>query len=171
MLSLNVAVPAGAAETAHSSSAEFLPTDDLSRGDLHRAVERARRLADDSRYHPAIRHLKTVLEAAVPVLGARDADVVDARIALAGLRFEAENYSEAAGLYRVLIDDLTAERGPYDDQVMCCQRRLAECILHLGERDEAVNRLERLRGQMEARYGRADRRVAELAETIAAIRP
>ncbi|WP_328393719.1 serine/threonine-protein kinase [Nocardia sp. NBC_00416] len=151
-------------------SATGFPTDDLSRGDLHRAVERARSLADESRYHPAIRHLKTFVDAAVPVLGARDADVVDARVELAGLRFESENYAEAADLYRVLIDDLTSERGPYDDQVMVCQRRLAECVLHLGRKTEALDRLVRLRGHMEARYGDSDRRVVELAETIAAIR-
>ncbi|MBF6455524.1 serine/threonine-protein kinase [Nocardia cyriacigeorgica] len=157
-------------QSDENPSAGGVPTDDLSRGDLHRAIERARRLADDSRYHPAIRHLKTVVDAAVPVLGARDADVVDARIELAGLRFESESYAEAAELYRELIDDLTSERGPYDEQVMYCQRRLAECILHLGEKAEAVDRFVRLRGQMEARYGESDRRVVELAETIANIR-
>lgn len=157
-------------QIAQRSPAASVPTDDLSRGDLHRAVDRARRLADESRYHPAIRHLKTVVDAAVPVLGARDADVVDARIALAGLRFESESYAEAADLYRVLIDDLTSERGPYDDQVMSCQRRLADCVLHLGRRTEALDRLVRLRGHMEARFGAADRRVVELGETIAALR-
>lgn len=156
-------------ETVEVAQNPSVPTDDLSRGDLHRAVERARRLADESRYHPAIRHLKTVVDAALPVLGARDADVVDARVELAGLRYESESYAEAADLYRVLIDDLTSERGPYDDQVMFCQRRLAECTLHLGKQPEAVDRLVRLQGQMEARYGRSDRRVVELAETIANI--
>ncbi|MBF6157636.1 serine/threonine-protein kinase [Nocardia cyriacigeorgica] len=158
------------AQLDERASATVAPIDDLSRGDLHRAVERARKLADESRYHPAIRHLKTVVDAAVPVLGARDADVVDARIELAGLRFESESYGEAAELYRMLIDDLTSERGPYDDQVMFCQRRLAECTLHLGDKEDAVDRLVRLRGQMEARYGEADRRVVELMETISKIR-
>lgn len=148
----------------------LVPTGDLSRGDLHRAIERARRLADDSRYHPAIRQLKTVVDAAVPVLGARDADVVDARVELAGLRFESGSHAEAADLYRALIDDLTAERGPYDEQVMFCQRRLAECTLHLGRRDEALDRLVRLKSQMEARYGDSDRRVVELAEMIENLR-
>lgn len=155
---------------SNSSRAPLVPTGDLSRGDLHRAIERARRLADESRYHPAIRQLKTVVDAAVPVLGARDADVVDARVELAGLRFESDGHAEAADLYRALIDDLTAERGPYDEQVMFCQRRLAECALHLGRRDEALDRLARLESQMEARYGATDRRVAELAELIENLR-
>ncbi|WP_309138683.1 serine/threonine-protein kinase [Nocardia cyriacigeorgica] len=176
-----VAVSASASETAsvfpaepipldENAPATVVPTDELSRGDLHRAVERARRLADESRYHPAIRHLKTVVDAAVPVLGARDADVVDARLELAGLRFESESYAEAADVYRMLIDDLTSERGPYDDQVMFCQRRLAECTLYLGDKEDAIDRLVRLRGQMAARYGESDRRVVELAETISNIR-
>jgi len=152
-------------EPGHKPTAPA-PADDLSRGDLYRAIERARRLADESRYHPAIRQLKTVVDVAIPVLGARDADVVDARIELAGLRFESDSYTEAATLYRALIDDLTSERGPYDDQVMYCQRRLAECVLHTGQRDEAVDRLLRLQVQMEARYGESDRRVVELGETI-----
>ncbi|WP_431941879.1 tetratricopeptide repeat protein [Nocardia grenadensis] len=114
--------------------------------------------------------MKTVVSEAIPVLGPRDADVVDARIELAGLRFDSEDWGEAGDLYRALIDDLTAERGPYDDQVMYCQRRLAECVLHMGRRDEAVDRLTRLQGQMDARYGGADRRVRELAELIENIR-
>ncbi len=166
---VSAGTPVETVQVAYSSSPTPVPTDDLSRGDLHRAVERARRLADESRYHPAIRHLKTVVDAAVPVLGARDADVVDARVALAGLRYESDSYAEAADLYRVLIDDLTSERGPYDDQVMFCQRRFAECILHLGKKADAVDRLIRLRGQMEARHGASDRRVVELAEVIADI--
>lgn len=69
-----------------------------------------------------------------------------------------------------LTDDLTAECGPYDDQVMYCRRRLAECILQPGRRDEAVDRLMRLQGQMDARYGGGDRRVREPAELIENIR-
>lgn len=164
------AVTATPAARPSASRAPLVPTGDLSRGDLHRAIERARRLADESRYHPAIRQLKTVVDAAVPVLGVRDADVVDARVELAGLRFESDSYAEAADLYRALIDDLTAERGPYDEQVMFCQRRLAECTLHLGRRDEALDRLARLESQMEARYGATDRRVVELAEMIENLR-
>ncbi|MBF6204309.1 serine/threonine protein kinase [Streptomyces gardneri] len=147
-----------------------VPTDDLSRGDLRRALEKARRLADESRYHPALRHLHTAVHGAIQLLGARDADVVDARIQLAGLRFEAGGYAEAAELYRALIDDLTAERGPYDDQVMYCQRRLAECTLNLGHTSEAVDRFLRLKEHLEARYGRSDRRVAELAEIVGDLR-
>ncbi|MFC8528702.1 protein kinase [Nocardia sp. NPDC057227] len=139
-----------------------VPTGELSRGDLHRAVEKARHLADESRYHPAVRHLQTAVRAAVPLLGARDADVVDARVQLAGLRFESGEYAEAAPLYRALIDDLTAERGPYDDQVVYCQRRLAECLLHLGDNGEAHERFRRLHTQLEAKYGAADRRVSEI---------
>ncbi|MEV6324942.1 serine/threonine-protein kinase [Nocardia sp. NPDC051787] len=150
----------GSARDAHEPIPDpgaVVPTDDLSRGDLHRAIERARRLADESRYHPALRHLRTAVHAAIPLLGTRDADVVDARIQLAGLRFESGGHAEAAELYRALIDDLTADRGPYDDQVTYCQRRLAECTLHLGHTSEAVDRFLRLKAQLEARYGRSDR--------------
>ncbi|WP_280238150.1 serine/threonine protein kinase [Nocardia abscessus] len=152
------------------ASEAVVPTDDLSRGDLHRAIEKARGLADESRYNPAVRHLHTALRAAIPLLGARDPDVVDARIELAGLRFESGGHAEAAELYRALIDDLTADRGPYDDQVMYCQRRLAECTLHLGHTSEAVDRLLRLQAQLEARYGRSDRRVVEVAEIVGNVR-
>ncbi|MGF6882340.1 serine/threonine protein kinase [Nocardia sp. GAS34] len=153
-----------------ATPAGSIPTDDFSRGDLHRAIDRARHLADESRYHPAIRELKTVVEAAVPLLGSRDADVVDARVKLADLRAEASAHSEAAEHYRALIDDLTAERGPYDDQVMHCQRQLAVCQVHLGDLSAARDRLERLKIQMEARHGQADLRVVELGELIEGIR-
>jgi len=156
--------PTAAAETV------VVPTDDLSRGDLHRAIEKARRLADESRYHPAVRHLHTALQAAIPLLGARDADIVDARIQLAGLRFESGAFDEAADLYRTLIDDLTAERGPYDDQVMFCQRRLAECLLQLGHSEDAMERFRRLQAQLEARYGPSDRRVSEVRELVGDLR-
>ncbi|WP_067859494.1 serine/threonine-protein kinase [Nocardia shimofusensis] len=149
---------------------EIVPSDEHTRGDLHRAVEKARHLADESRYHPAVRHLHRAVHAAVPLLGARDADVVDARIQLAGLRFESHGYAEASELYQALIDDLTAERGPYDDQVMLCQRRLAECVLHLGRTGEAVDRFQRLKAQLEARFGPADRRVAEVRGILADLR-
>ncbi|WP_245545763.1 serine/threonine-protein kinase [Nocardia higoensis] len=175
-----VLAPGRAAETvlaetrsagdADAAAGGVVPSDDHSRGDLHRAVEKARHLADESRYHPAVRHLHRAVHAAVPLLGARDADVVDARIQLAGLRFESQGYEEAGELYRALIDDLTAERGPYDDQVMFCQRRLAECVLHLGHTGEAVDRFQRLKAQLEARFGPADRRVAEVKGILADLR-
>lgn len=149
---------------------DVVPSDDHSRGDLHRALAKARHLADESRYHPAVRHLHRAVHAAVPLLGERDADVVDARIQLAGLRFESHGYQEAGELYRALIDDLTAERGPYDEQVMFCQRRLAECVLHLGHTGEAVDRFQRLKAQLEARFGPADRRVAEVKGILADLR-
>ncbi|BDT91499.1 protein kinase [Nocardia sputorum] len=164
---------ATAIKSAHDptpASEAMIPTDDLSRGDLHRAVEKARRLADESRYHPALRHLHTAIHDAIPLLGARDADVVDARIQLAGLRFESGDHAETAELYRALIDDLTADRGPYDDQVMYCQRQLAECMLHLGHTSEAVDRFLRLKAQLEARYGSSDRRVVEVAEIVGDLR-
>lgn len=143
---------------------------DFSRGDLRRAVDRARDLADDSRYQPAIHQLQTVVEAAVPLLGSRDADVVEARMKLADMRFEHADYVGAAELYRTLIDDLTAERGPYDDRVMYCQRQLATCDVHTGDVRNALTRLKRLRSQMAVRYGEQDRRVIELAEQISRTR-
>ncbi|MGW4535380.1 serine/threonine protein kinase [Nocardia sp. NPDC004340] len=148
-----------------------VPVPDFSRGDLQRAVHRARELADDSRYAPAIHELRTVVEAAVPLLGSRDADVVEARVKLADLRFENTDYSAAADLYRGLIDDLTAERGPYDDQVMYCQRQLATCHVYLGDTRNALTRLKRLHSQMALRYGEQDRRVVDLAAQINHIKP
>lgn len=147
------------------------PAPDFSRGDLQRAVHRARELADDSRYAPAIHELRTVVEAAVPLLGSRDADVVEARVKLADLRFENADYAAAADLYRGLIDDLTAERGPYDDQVMYCQRQLATCHVYLGDTRNALTRLKRLHSQMALRYGEQDRRVVDLAGQINHIKP
>lgn len=147
------------------------PARDFSRADLQRAVRRARDLADDSRYDPAIHELRTVVEYAVPLLGSRDADVVEARVKLADLRFENTDYAAAADLYRALIDDLTAERGPYDDQVMYCQRQLATCHVHLGDTRNALTRLKRLHSQMALRYGEQDRRVVDLAAQINHIRP
>ncbi|GAB3204545.1 serine/threonine protein kinase [Nocardia tengchongensis] len=151
--------------------ADPVPVPDFSRGDLQRAVHRARELADDSRYAPAIHELRTVVEAAVPLLGSRDADVVEARVKLADLRFENADYAAAADLYRGLIDDLTAERGPYDDQVMYCQRQLATCHVYLGDTRNALTRLKRLHSQMALRYGEQDRRVVDLAGQINHIKP
>lgn len=139
---------------------------DFSRGDLERAVRRARSLTDTAHYDAVIHELTTLVGAAVPVLGPRDADVVEARIRLAELRFENADYARAAELFHSLIDDLTAERGPYDDQVMRCQRHLANCEVFTGEFRSALARLERLQIQMEARYGEDDPRVAGLSAEI-----
>ncbi|MFR9751396.1 serine/threonine-protein kinase [Nocardia sp. 004] len=139
---------------------------DFSRGDLARVLRMARDLADESRYEPAIRELRTVVAEAVPLFGSRDADVIEARAALAALRFESADYLGAADLYRPLIADLTAERGPYDDQVMHCQRQLAACDVHTGEVTAALARLQRLHSQMAVRYGEQDRRVIDLAKQI-----
>ncbi|UFS99580.1 serine/threonine protein kinase [Nocardia huaxiensis] len=146
------------------------PTAEFSRGDLQRAMRRARDLADDSHYGPAIHELKTIVDRAQPLLGTRDADVVEARLRLADLRFEGADYAGASDLYRSLIDDLTAERGPYDDQVMYCQRQLATCHVHTGDNRAALTRLKRLHSQMAVRYGEQDRRVVELANQINSIR-
>ncbi|MFB8004771.1 protein kinase [Nocardia sp. NPDC056000] len=146
-----------------------VPTD-FSRGDLQRAMRRARDFADDSRYDPAVHELQTVVDKALPRFGSRDADVVEARLRLADLRFESVDYAGAADLYRELIDDLTAERGPYDDHVMYCQRRLAACHVHTGDVKAALTRLKRLHSQMAVRYGEQDRRVIELAAQIGHIK-
>ncbi|MET7767456.1 serine/threonine-protein kinase [Nocardia sp. NPDC005366] len=139
---------------------------DFTRGDLQRAMQRVRDLADESRYDPAIHQLKTVVEIATPLFGSRDADVIEARVKLADLRFESGDYSGAADLYRTLVDDLTAERGPYDDQVMYCQRRMAACDVHIGDVGAALDRLQHLHSQMAVRYGEQDRRVIDLAGQI-----
>ena len=147
-------------------SASAVPDVDISRGDLRRVVERARELADDSRYDPALHALETMVDAVVPVFGSRDADVVEARMQLAELRFEDGAYAAAAETYRGLVEDLTAERGPYDEQVMFCQRKLASCDVRLGDVVAALTRLRLLHRQMAVRYGEQDRRVIELANLI-----
>ncbi|WP_245668436.1 serine/threonine-protein kinase [Nocardia xishanensis] len=148
---------------------EVAVTADFSRGDLHRAVERARDLADDSQYDPALHALETMVDLAVPLFGSRDADVVEARMQLAHLRFEIGDYSGAAEVYRSLADDITTERGPYDEQVMFCQRQLASCDVQNGDVQAAVARLQHLHSQMAVRYGEQDRRVIELARLIRSI--
>lgn len=155
--------------TVAAEQADLLMDDDISRGDLHRAIERARDLADDSHYAPALHALETVLDVAVPLFGSRDADIIEARLQLADLRFENGTYAAAAAAYRDLVEELTAERGPYDEQVMFCQRRLAACEVNLGDRSAAVTRLRRLYRQMAIRYGEQDRRVVELAASIRGI--
>ncbi len=163
--------PTRPVRTAAEARQSAVPTAEFSRGDIQRAVYRARDLADESRYDPAIHELRTVVERAVTVYGSRDADVVEARQKLADLRFECGDYSAAAEVYRGLIDDLTAERGPYDDQVMYCQRQLASCHVHTGDTRNALTRLKRLRSQMAVRYGEQDKRVVELAAQIGRIKP
>ncbi|MBO0856748.1 MAG: serine/threonine protein kinase, partial [Nocardia sp.] len=85
------------AEPAKTTPQDDIPTHvpEFSRSDLRRAVRRARDLAVESRYTPAIAQLNTVVETAVPQLGVRDADVVDARLELAGLRFDANDFTAA----------------------------------------------------------------------------
>lgn len=139
---------------------------DFSRSDVQRAIRRARDLAARSRYTPAIEDLKTVLDTAMSELGSRDADVVEARLNLADLRFDSNDFAGAAALLRTLIDDLTAERGPYDEQVMHCQRQLATCDVQNGDVGAALARLRRLHGQMAVRYGEQDRRVVDLVQQI-----
>ncbi|MGM7646768.1 protein kinase domain-containing protein [Nocardia sp. JW2] len=158
------------AVTQHHPSSRVPVAADFTRGDLERAVRQARDLADESRYVPAIGQLNTVLGVAVPQLGARDADVVDARVRLADLCMEAADYKQAIAHYSELIDDLTAERGPYDDQVMFCQRQMANCQVHNGQVRAALTRLRRLHEQLAAWHGDDDPRVGQLAEMIAQIR-
>lgn len=158
------------AATQHHPSPRDPVATDFTRGDLERAVRQARDLADESRYVPAIGQLNTVLGVAVPQLGARDADVVDARVRLADLCMEAADYQQAIAHYSELIDDLTAERGPYDDQVMFCQRQMANCQVHNGQVRAALTRLRRLHEQLAAWHGDDDPRVGQLAEMIAQIR-
>lgn len=141
-------------------------TTDFSRSDIERAIHRARDLAAESRFAPAIANLKTVVEQAISQLGPRDADVVEARLNLATLRFDSNDFTGAAELFRTLIDDLTAERGPYDEQVMHCQRQLATCDVQNGDITAALTRLRRLHSQMAVRYGEQDRRVVDLVEQI-----
>ncbi|MFG2446455.1 protein kinase [Nocardia fluminea] len=146
------------------------PPPDFTRGDLYRALRHARDLADESRYVPAIGELRTALGVAFPRLGARDADVIDARMRLADLCAESGDHHQASSLYSDLIDDLTAERGPYDDQVMLCQRQLALCQVANGQVRAALTRLRRLHGQLAAWHGDEDQRVVGLAEMIDHIR-
>jgi eukaryotic-like serine/threonine-protein kinase len=143
---------------------------DFTRSDLYRALRHARDLADESRYVPAIGELRTALGVAFPRLGARDADVIDARMRLADLCAESGDHHQASSLYSDLIDDLTAERGPYDDQVMLCQRQLALCQVANGQVRAALTRLRRLHGQLAAWHGDEDQRVVGLAEMIDHIR-
>ncbi|WP_305779773.1 serine/threonine-protein kinase [Nocardia nova] len=173
------AAAASAAGAAHTAPTVVAPkivtgetlatpprTTDFSRSDIERAIHRARDLAAESRYTPAIANLKTIVEQAVSQLGPRDADVVEARLNLAALRFDSNDFTGAAELFRTLIDDLTAERGPYDEQVMHCQRQLATCDVQNGDTGAALTRLRRLHGQMAVRYGEQDRRVVDLVEQI-----
>ncbi|MFC6013009.1 serine/threonine-protein kinase [Nocardia lasii] len=146
------------------------PAPEFTRGDLDRAVRRARDLADESRYVPAIDGLKDLLGVAVPELGSRDGDVVDARVRLADLCLESGDNAQASTLYSDLIDDLTAERGPYDDQVMYCQRQLATCQVRAGQVRAALTRLRKLHTQLAAWHGESDARVVQLAEMITQIR-
>ncbi|NKX90941.1 serine/threonine-protein kinase [Nocardia coubleae] len=145
-------------------------TKSFSRGEIRAAMRSAREFADQSRYQQAIQELSHVLEAAQLALGSRDVDVFDARIELADLRFESGNYPVAAGLFLGLVDDLTAERGPYDEQAMYCRRQLAGCKVHLGQVRDALAELGRLHGQMLARYGADDKRVIDIGAQITHIR-
>ncbi|WP_280217571.1 serine/threonine-protein kinase [Nocardia neocaledoniensis] len=158
------------APTQVHRGADSVPGYEFTRGDIDRAVRHARDLADESKYVPAVGELRGVLEVAVPQLGARDADVVDTRIRLADLCLESGDYVQAAALYSELIDDLTAERGPYDDQVMFCQRQLATCQVHSGQVRAALTRLRKLHAQLAAWHGENDPRVVQLGEMIAQIR-
>ncbi|MFJ4657966.1 protein kinase [Nocardia sp. NPDC088792] len=142
---------------------------DFSRADILRAIGHAGDLADGSDYGRVAVDLEFAVGKAVSAFGSRDADVVEARLKLADLRFEIGDYAVAMELYRGLLDDLT-DRGPYDDQVMYCQRRLALCQVRLGETKLALNGLRSLHRRMAVRHGEQDWRVVELAEQIENLR-
>ncbi|GGK66890.1 serine/threonine-protein kinase [Nocardia camponoti] len=114
--------------------------------------------------------LETLVDEAISSLGSRDADTVEARTALATLRFDGGEYASAAPLLRTLIADVTPERGPYDDQVMSYQRQLATCDAETGDVVGARDRLRKLYRQMAVRFGEQDRRVIELASQIRGMR-
>ncbi|MEU4599912.1 serine/threonine-protein kinase [Nocardia sp. NPDC023988] len=136
---------------------------------LRDAMEQTRMVTLDAPHEAAVERLTTVIDKVAPVLGTQDREVVEARIQLADLRFDAGEHRIAADLYRDLIDELTPQRGPYNDQVMYCQRRLARCEAAAGDAPAAVRRLKRLHTQMAVRYGEQDRRVIELAAQIRGI--
>lgn len=159
-----------AGSTPSPTPKDAAPAPDFTRGDLARALRHARDLADESRYVPAIGELRTVLGIAVPRLGVRDVDVIDARIRLADLCAESGDHDQAIHRYGELIDDLTAERGPYDDQVIFCQRQLAQSQVDSGQVRAALTRLRRLHAQLQAWHGPEDRRVVQFAEMIEQIR-
>lgn len=154
----------GATTSARGNAGPF------SRADLRAGRGLARDLADQSRYQPAVQELGRVIDAAVPMYGACDPDVVDARLELADLRFESGNYRAAAELFAALLGDLTSELGPYADRVVYCRRQLAGCRVHTGQRREAISELEELHRQMLTRYGAGDRRVIDLAAQITHVR-
>ncbi|MFI8978038.1 protein kinase [Nocardia asteroides] len=164
------ALAVGAAEKpelGHEDVTNSSPTaPDSERSGLRQAVERTREISDEE----SASRLKTVVEAVVPVLGAHDREVVEARTRLADLHLETGEYREAADLYRPLIDELTEAWGPYDDRVTYCQRQLARCDVAAGDAGGAVQRLQQLHTQMAVRYGEQDRRVIELAVQIRNIR-
>jgi hypothetical protein len=139
---------------------------DFSRGDMARAVEEAGRLADDSRYEQAIEVLSRVVSVATRQLGSRDEEVLGARLRLAGIRFESNDYRGAAPLYAALVQDMAAEYGPYDDRVFACRRQEATCYVLMGDTSGGLELLKHLLADGQRRYGPDDPWIRELRDQI-----
>jgi serine/threonine protein kinase len=166
-------LPAGPVESTSSTSTK--PESDsgdtdpvepvgITRQDLVRVLDDARRLAEQSRFRQAADALKDVERRARKAFGRSDPDVLTVRHRLAGMLFDGGNYRRAAPIYHALTGDL-AGGGPtelwYD-----CRYKEAVCYASIGRVDEALRQLERLMSDQRRTYGAADPRGFEVRKQI-----
>jgi len=135
---------------------------EFSLGDIERAREEARRLAEDSRYGQAVEVLESVLSQASRALGSLDHRVLDLRLHRAEVLFEGGDYHRAAAAFRGLRDDLAESLSPDDDHVFYCRKQEATCLALIGETGEALTRMSSLLTDEERVYGPDDDRPLEL---------
>ncbi|MEV5414473.1 serine/threonine-protein kinase [Thermopolyspora sp. NPDC052614] len=146
------------------------PTDpgiaDFSLGDIARARNEARELAEDSRYGQAVEVLDAVMAPASKVLGPLDHRVLDLRLHRAEVLFEGGDYHRAAPEFHRLHDDLARKLAPDDEHVLYCRKQEATCLALMGETGQALTMLTSLLSDEERVHGRDDDRALELRRQI-----
>jgi len=139
---------------------------DFSLGDIARARQKARELAEDSRYGQAIEVLDAVMRQASRMLGPLDHRVLDLRLHRAEVLFEGGDYHRAASAFHGLRDDLTRNFSLDDEHILYCRKQEATCLALMGETGQALAMLSSLLVDEERVYGPDDDRPLELRRQI-----
>jgi hypothetical protein len=137
----------------------------ISREDLAKAREDARRLAQASHIRDAVNALERVEALARQAFGRTDADVVGVRYDLATTLFEGGDYRRAAPLYQSLATDLASVEGAAD-LIFDCRLKQATCSALTGRPGDALQQLEILLADWRAGHGDDEPRLLDLRKQI-----
>ncbi|MFC7276771.1 protein kinase [Paractinoplanes rhizophilus] len=142
------------------------PEAPISRENLAKARDHARRLVRESRFGQAAEVLGELEEQTREIFGDTDKDVLRIRYDLATALFEGGDYRRAAPVYRALAASLTTTGGGSSDLLFDCRVKAAICDAMTGGAAEALEQLGLLLAERRDAYG-DDPRTLELRKQIA----